>query len=271
MHFSLRLLIHQVVTHQILVFLKSDWENGLLEEDKSMPIGVIKMDVKSGNIYPLEVNLEKGSWLQGAKAMFMFGMKHIQEGLDHILFLLTLLLIAPLAIDHNHWSGYQGIKYTVVRFLKISFAFTVGHSITLLAGSLNIIDFRVQYIEVLIALSIFISAINCIKPVFFKKEILIAGGFGLIHGLAFSLSLSGMDLNFGSKMLSILGFNLGIEAMQIIIMLCFFPILLVSKWNFYTIVRGAFAICTMVVSIAWVVERISNHENIITAYVNSLL
>jgi HupE / UreJ protein len=272
-HFTFRYdaVIHQVVTHEIMVFLQYDWGNGMQEGSGSQSIGVIELDVPTGKILPLEVNLDEGSWWEGFVGMFYFGMKHIRQGLDHILFLLTLLLIAPLTIEGNKWSSYQGVKYTLSRFLKISLAFTIGHSVTLLVGSFNMVNFRVQYVEILIAISIFISAINCIKPIFFKKEILISGGFGLIHGLAFSISLSHLELGFASKIISILGFNLGIEAMQLIIMACFFPLLASSKWKFYSVLRTVFAICTLIVSIAWVVERVNNQENMVTAYVNSLL
>ncbi|HEY5745531.1 MAG TPA: HupE/UreJ family protein [Chryseolinea sp.] len=264
-------VIHQVVTHRALVFVQYDWSNGLQDESESEPLGVIGLDVPSGKIFPLDVHLEEGSWINGVKGMFLLGMKHIREGLDHILFLLTLLLIAPLTIEKSKWSGYQGFRYTLTRFLKISLAFTLGHSITLLAGSLNWIDFRVQYVEVLIAVSILVSAVNCVKPIFFKKEIFIAGGFGLIHGLAFSISLSHLELGLGSKLLSIVGFNLGIEAMQFIIMACFLPVLLISKWKAYPAVRTAFAVFTIILSMAWIAERIATKENFITTYFNSML
>ncbi|WP_160143711.1 HupE/UreJ family protein [Chryseolinea soli] len=264
-------VIHQVITHRALVFVQYDWNNGLQDQSDSEPLGVIGLDVPSGKIFPLEVHLEEGSWINGVKGMFLLGMKHIREGLDHILFLLTLLLIAPLTIEDRKWSGYQGFRYTLERFLKISLAFTLGHSITLLAGSLNLVDFRVQYVEVLIAVSILVSAVNCVKPVFFKKEVFIAGGFGLIHGLAFSISLSHLELGLGSKLLSIVGFNLGIEAMQLIIMACFLPMLLMSKWKAYPAVRTAFAVFTIILSTAWIVERIATKENFITAHFNKLL
>jgi hypothetical protein len=249
-------VVHQVITHSILVFVENDWENGVHAESGAYPLGTIALDVPTGKINALQVDLGEGSWLMGVSAIFLLGMKHILEGLDHILFLLTLLIVAPLAIVGNQWSDYQGWRYAVSRFMKISLAFTAGHSITLLAGGFNLIDFRAQYIEVLIALSILVSAVNCIKPVFFKREILIAGGFGLIHGLAFSVSLSGMELSTESKLLSVLGFNLGIEAMQLLIMLAFFPVTLLSSGKFYPVFRTVFAGLTIVMAAVWIVERV---------------
>ena len=269
-HFSFAYdaVVHQVVTHQILVFLQSDWQTGLVEADAARPLGVIGMDVRSGKILPLQVDIAAGSWLTGTLAMFSMGMKHIRQGLDHILFLLTLLLVAPLAVEDKKWSSWQGLKYTFKRFLAISGAFTLGHSTTLLIGSLSLLSIRTQWIEVLIAVSILISAINCMRPIFNRREAIIAGGFGLIHGLAFSMSLSGMQLNLGSKLLSVLGFNLGIEAMQLMLMLCFFPILWLSKWPAYRYLRIGMASLTLLLSLAWIAERVSQQENPVTHYVN---
>ncbi len=264
-------ILHQVVTHRALIFVQYDWHNGIYDGAASQPIGVIGMDVPSGKIPPLEIDLGNGSLWNGFVGMFKHGMHHIREGLDHILFLLTLLLIAPLTPFGKQWSQYQGLRYTLTRFLGISLAFTLGHSITLLAGTSGVLPFQVQYIEIVIAVSIVVCAAHCIAPLFFQRETLLAGGFGLIHGMAFSTSLSSMDLSTGSKLISLLGFNLGIEAMQLVIMACCFPILLSSRWRFYTVLRTAFAVVTMLVSIAWVIERVAGQENFITAYVNTLL
>jgi hypothetical protein len=256
-HFMLYydVIVHQLVTHKILVSVDQDWSNGINSEHQQ-EIGIIKTDVKSNTVLPLEVNLEAGNRWKGFKAMFAFGMQHIREGLDHILFLLTLLLVAPLIIQDRNWSDFQGFRYTIKRFLTISLAFTLGHSIMLLIGSFDLVPFNVQYIEVFIAISILISSVHCIYPLFAQKESLIAAGFGLIHGLAFSLSISSMGLGWKSKLISILGFNLGIEAMQLIIMLIFFPILLLSKWKIYRVTRLVFASMVVAISLVWIVERL---------------
>ncbi|UZR96874.1 HupE/UreJ family protein [Chondrinema litorale] len=264
-------IIHQVITHKVLVFLKYDWNSGLISDKTARPIGVIETDYNTNSINPLKIDLEQGSWFKGTWAMFLYGMEHIRVGLDHILFLLTLLLVAPLTVQDKNWTGFQGLSFTLIRFLKISFAFTIGHSITLLAGSFDLIPFRAQYIEVLIAVSILISAIHCIKPIFNKREPLVAASFGLIHGLAFSISLSSMNLDWQARLLSVLGFNLGIESMQLIIMVCFFPLLLASKWKYYSVIRMSFAVITGITAIAWIFERMQEKENVITAFANSLL
>lgn len=261
-------IIHQLVTHTTYVKIAEDWDNGLVM-DSQEEVGIISMDTRTNQVFPLAINLNKGSFWEGPKSIFLVGMHHIQLGLDHILFLLTLLLVAPLSVSQNKWQGFQGVQYTFLRFLKISFAFTLGHSLTLLIGSFKLISFQTQWVEVLIALSILISSIHCVSPIFAKKETWIASIFGLIHGLAFSISLSEMDLGWEKKLLSIFSFNLGIEAMQLIIMLMFFPILLLSKWEkTYAPIRLVLSLFTIVLSLAWIAERVSGDENMVTSYVS---
>ena len=182
-----------------------------------------------------------------------------------------LLLVAPLSIREKEWSDFQGFRYTLRRFLRISLAFTLGHSITLLVGSFNLVPFQTQWIEVLIAFSILLSAVHVIRPLFPSRELGIAAGFGLIHGLAFSLTLADMNLGWQQKLLSVLSFNLGIEAMQLIIMAICFPLLLLSKWNKrYVPLRIGISFLAIIVSAGWIAERISGSENVITLYLNKV-
>jgi hypothetical protein len=100
-----------------------------------------------------------------------------------------------------------------------------------------------KWIEILIAFSILVSAIHAIRPIFAGKEMLIALGFGLIHGLAFANTLIDLNLDNQSIILSVLGFNLGIEVMQLwIILMCIPWLILLSRTAYYTIFRITCAI-----------------------------
>ena len=95
---------------------------------------------------------------------------------------------------------------------------------------------------------------------------LIAGGFGLIHGLAFAETLTNLQLSTKQMVLSILGFNIGIELMQLLIILIAFPILfLLSRTKQYDLIRKAGAVLMMVLAFAWLIERIQDKPNFITA------
>lgn len=257
-------VMHQVVTHNALVSIQQDWETGIISEHPA-EVGIIAVEPRNNQIFPLTVSLEsKGLW-GGFKSMVGLGMKHISEGTDHLLFLLVLLLAAPLLVNGNKWGNYGGFCYSLRRLIKIITAFTIGHSITLLAGAMNWLRLPTQPIEILIAFSILISAIHAIRPIFSGKEAVVASGFGLIHGLAFASTLSDLHLESGQMALSILGFNIGIELIQLMIMALIIPSLIVlSKTEWYAVVRIIGANFAAVAAIAWIFERISGQSNLIT-------
>jgi len=132
-------IIHQVVTHKALVLVEQDWQNGIQTEESARQIGIIKLDVPTGKVIPLQVNLEKGSAWTGFVSMLKLGMQHIKEGTDHLLFLIVLLLPAMLLPVAKGWGKFGGLKYSTVNLLKIVTAFTIGHSITLLLGALGLV------------------------------------------------------------------------------------------------------------------------------------
>jgi hypothetical protein len=257
-------IVHQVHTHRILVTVRQDWENGHVGEDNS-EIGVININTETKTVLPFKVNLIKGSNWKGFKNMVSLGMKHIAEGTDHLLFILVLLLSAPLLTDSKKWISSGSTKYSLIRILKIVTAFTIGHSITLIIGSLGFISPNTKFVEVLIAISILFTAIHAIKPIFPNKEIYIASGFGLIHGLAFATLLSNLNLETNKLILSLFGFNIGIEIMQIFVILIVMPwLLLLSPYKIYSWVRIIGAILAGIASIAWVLERYSERSNFIS-------
>jgi hypothetical protein len=172
--------------------------------------------------------------------------------------------------SNKKWGNYGGLKYCLNRLLKITIAFTIGHSITLLLGALGWVHFPSQPIEVLIALSILVSALHAIRPVFPEKETYIALGFGLIHGLAFANTLSGLNLSSSQMAWSILGFNMGIELMQLFVVALTVPwlIILSRKTSIYNPVRLVGAVFASVVSMAWIIERVINKPNFVTQFMN---
>lgn len=254
-------IMHQVVTHVALVSIRNDWESGIVGEHP-VAAGAILVDTRTTQIFPLEINLEKGGWFEGFSAMLALGMRHIKEGTDHLLFLLVLLLPAPLLVRNKNWAEFGGAAYSVKRLLKIVTAFTVGHSLTLLIGALGWLQLPPQPIEVLIAVSILVSAIHAVRPIFPGREIYVAAGFGLIHGLAFATVLFDLNLDAPRMALSILGFNLGIELMQLFVIALVVPWLIIAGLTpFYKWIRIVGATLAMIAASAWIVERVSGASN----------
>jgi hypothetical protein len=254
-------ILHQVVTHKVLISVKSDWSTGRMEPTQ---IGVIAVDTGSGRVDPLPIQLGEGSAWEGFKGMLTLGMRHIREGIDHLLFLLVLLLPSTLLSNGNAWGGFGGIAYSMKRLVRIVTAFTLGHSITLLAGAVHWLQLPSQTVEVLIAGSILITAIHAVRPVFPGRETAVAAVFGLVHGLAFATVLAGLNLAGGPLALSILGFNLGIELMQLFVLLMTMPwLILLSQTPAHPWVRVTGATLAGIAALGWIANRLSGQSNVI--------
>jgi hypothetical protein len=259
-------VIHQVVTHKILVAVRQDWAAGQVAGEEPAQVGVIALDVRHNVIPPLAVNLATGSVWAGFRAMVQLGVRHIAEGTDHLLFLLALLLPAPLLLTKaRRWGRFGGVRYSLRRLLLIVTAFTIGHSLTLLLGALGWLRLPGQPVEVLIAVSILVSAVHAWRPLFPGREAWVAAGFGLVHGLAFASTLANLHLEAGPMALSILGFNLGIELMQLFVIALTMPwLLLLSRTAAYPVVRVGGALLAGIAAVAWLAERLLGQANPLT-------
>ncbi|HZG88319.1 HupE/UreJ family protein [Paenibacillus sp.] len=144
-------------------------------------------------------------WMQ----FFVFGMEHILTGYDHLLFLLALLLL------RTNFKTYAAIVTS----------FTVAHSITISLAMFGIVRLPAQWIEIAIALSIvYVAAENLFRKEA-KRRWMLTFAFGLIHGLGFANLLIDMTIPPQHLAVSLLSFNLGIEAMQLLLVLAALPAL----------------------------------------------
>lgn len=263
-------IIHQLVTHSAIVKIQNDWNNGISSENP-VEIGVIALDVRSNTIPPLKIDMDDGSIWRGFKSLVLLGIHHISEGTDHLLFLLALLLPAPLLVANTRWSSFGGARYSLLRLLKIVTAFTIGHSVTLLVGAFGWLKLPAQPVEVIIALSILISAVHAIRPIFAGKEMAVAGFFGLVHGLAFASIITGLNLDAERIALSILGFNLGIELMQVLVIALTMPwLILISQTPYYSCIRIGGAGFAIIASLAWIFERTLDTSTPVSSAVETL-
>jgi hypothetical protein len=263
------LVIHQIVTHQALVSIQSDYDGGKINGD--FPLGIISYDYNTKLTKPLQVNLGSSQpFKKGFLTMMYQGGLHIAEGLDHILFLLFLLISSIMIVDGNKWKVSTEIKQITINAVKIISAFTVGHSLTLALGTFGYNTLPTQWIEIGIAVSVLITVIHSIKPLFYCKEMFVSLIFGFIHGFAFSNILVDLGLSKSRIIQSLFAFNIGIEIFQIIIALIIIPLLiLLSKTDLFNYFRGAIAFFGLVVSVSWLIDRIFVQENIVTKWLNT--
>jgi hypothetical protein len=203
--------------------------------------------------------------------MFRLGMRHIADGTDHLLFLLALLLPAPLLALRFRWAASAGARHTLLQISKVLTAFTVGHSITLALAAFGVVRVPSRPIEVLVAVSILVSSAHAIRPLFPGREGGIAAFFGLIHGLAFATTLGELGLGRWERVVSILGFNLGIETMQLVVVAATMPsLVLLSRTRAYSALRIGGALFAGLAAVGWIAERLLGVHNPVDLVVNSV-
>jgi hypothetical protein len=119
----------------------------------------------------------------GSGSAVQLGVEHIGEGADHLLFLVMLLLPAPLLARRGRWVRTDNLRRSCLRVVHVVTAFAVGHSITLALAALGYLSVPTRVVESLIALSILAAGVHAIKAIVRGGEVWIAAGFGLMHGL----------------------------------------------------------------------------------------
>jgi hypothetical protein len=224
--------------------LKNDtqlyWSQGLMDVLLEYPIGaessafsirprlerlgirvdtVVRFINNRGEVRPFDLHGDPGvvrldpRWHQAALGFVKAGFLHILEGTDHLLFL--LLLVAPFR-----------------RFLPLAAivtAFTVAHSITLIAAALGLGPQALWFpalIETLIAASILYMALENALGVRLQRRWALALAFGLVHGFGFAYGLSELLQFAGSHLVtSLLAFNVGVELGQLAVLLLLIPFL----------------------------------------------
>lgn len=210
-------------------------------------------------------------WFHGFAGMYRLGIRHIADGTDHLLFLLALLLPAPLLAVGSRWTQSAGVRQSLLRIMKVVTAFTVGHSLTLVLAAFGFIHVPSRPIEVLIAVSILVSALHALRPLFPGREAAIAAFFGLIHGLAFASTLGELGLARWERVAGIFGFNLGIETMQLTVVAATMPsLILLSRRRAYSALRIGGALFAVYASVGWIAERLLDVHASVDVVVNNV-
>ena len=179
------------------------------------------------------------SWFQATLRFTESGIYHILIGIDHLLFLLCLVI---------PFRNFRGL-------VPIVTSFTVAHSITLIASAFGMAPQALwfpPFIEALIALSIVYMAFENIVGANLKRRWLITFGFGLVHGFGFSFVLSEQLQFAGSHLVtSLLAFNVGVEIGQLLVLAAVIPLLHLLFRHVVTERMGTILLSALVGHEAW--------------------
>jgi len=188
------------------------------------------------------------------------GVWHIWIGFDHILFLLSLLLPAVLVFAHGAWKAAPRFRDAFWEVFRVVTSFTVAHSITLSLAALSVISLPSRLVESTIALSVMLAALNNLWPVVAERRWAVAFAFGLIHGFGFASVLADLGLPQGALLLALVGFNLGVEVGQLVIVAAFLPFAyaLRGSWFYQRLVFTGGSAAIALVAAVWLAERALN-------------
>jgi hypothetical protein len=186
------------------------------------------------------------------------GAGHVLIGYDHIAFLLLLLLPSVLRASSSGWVAVASGRHVSRDLLKIVTAFTVAHSVTLGLAATETVRLPTQPIEVAIAGSIVVAGVLNLFPAAARWRMPLALIFGLVHGFGFANALEGIDLT-GFRLAPLLvGFNLGVEVAQLMIVAAALPVLWwLSRTRSYAHrVMPALSIATALTGGVWLMGRL---------------
>lgn len=201
------------------------------------------LSVKNFKFHIADVETGGSAILSRILSFFRLGVEHLLTGYDHILFLLSIIIVS-------------------VRFLevvKIITAFTVAHSLTMALAFFGILSIPSQWVESAIALTIvYVAMENLFGRILLRRWVL-TFLFGLIHGLGFVGVLKDITISREELIVSLISFNIGIEAGQLIVLSVSLPLLMYIKkqpWGtkFYRLASLLFGLLGLI----WFGERALN-------------
>ena len=194
---------------------------------------------------------------QALREYWREGVWHIWIGFDHILFLLALLLPSVLWREQDRWRQAESLRGVVVDIGTVVTAFTLAHSITLSAAVLGWANLPTRWVEIVIALTVLLAALNNLWPVVSGRRWLLAFGLGLIHGFGFASVLTDLGLPNVALAQALLGFNIGVECGQLAIVALFLPLAytLRATWFYRRAILqlGSFIIAAL--AVLWLTQR----------------
>lgn len=185
------------------------------------------------------------------------GVVHIWIGYDHILFLITLLLASVVVSAGRDFHAVDRLRPAMINLITVVTLFTVAHSITLALAMKGWVTLPSRIVESVIALSIVVVALNNIYPFMRRNVWLLVFGFGLFHGLGFANVLMELAVNRQSRIMGLIGFNVGVEIGQIAIVMVIFPVLYWLRqrpWYNFLVLKAGSALIALV-GLWWLFTR----------------
>ena len=273
-----RLLKNEDSTHRLLVAGRLDGKDFL--STVSPQQGRLPLSAGTDRQAVAGAPAASSGRLSALRDYFSLGMHHLLEGYDHLAFLLALVLPLHLSLRRRSRPAFTrrmaigadvvathdmpshaeyASRATWITLLRTVTAFTVGHSITLMLATFGLTQASPLWVEPVIALSIAVTALLNLRPVKWIRFDVLALLFGLVHGFGFAGLLQEAAAPQGLLPWALAGFNLGVEAGQLLAVLGWVLLsqMLVGKaWYDRVVVRGGSA-ALLLLALWWFWQRVA--------------
>ena len=241
---------HELLPQEVIEFIKEnpDATPAEINEFANTQSPEVAKKIRSSSANEiLALTQNSGGFFHNATEFIKLGIQHILSGPDHILFVLSLLLVF----------------ITVSEIFRLITTFTIAHSLTLILAGTGTLVLSSAVVEPIIALSIAVMAVLTtfyghwrIMATQWAKTSLVFF-FGLFHGLGFAGLLTEISVPEESFLSSLLSFNIGIEIGQLIIIAVALPFILhFRKRDWYPSFIKVVAIIISIIAVGWFIERI---------------
>ena len=237
--------------HVAFLVIEHFWNAGLFKNEDQISL------IFDPNNHRQQISFSGHSVLKGFLSVVRLGITHIWKGYDHLLFIIALLLPAVMVRKKNSWQPVAEFRPALNYVVILITLFTIAHSLSLSIAAVGLFALPMRLVESIIALSIAIVALEIMFPIFKRKIAWVVFIFGLFHGFGFASVLTDNAV-LGERMaLSILGFNLGLEIGQVVVVCIIFPHLyLIRHYAVYSnfLMRYG-AVALILLGVIWTVDR----------------
>jgi hypothetical protein len=244
-------LFDEEPSHRGFLLVEHNWATGTFANENRVSL------VFSPSSRSQRFDLTSSGRLRGFVAVARLGAEHLLLGVDHVMFLLALLLPLALRRKAGAWRPVESFRPALRHALTVASAFLVAHSVALSLAAMDMVRLPESLVETAIAGSTTLAAIHLLWPIFRRFVWWIIFGLSLFHGFGFAAGLRDLGVLEDHLGLSILAFNLGAEVGQIALVAVLTPMLfLVRRLRLYSrLLLPVAAVGMILVSGVWVIER----------------
>lgn len=237
-------------THRNFLLVEHNWRTATFNNESQFAL-FFTPNAPSQTLDLTSSSIWKGLW-----GMIWLGVLHIWIGIDHILFLVALMLPSVLQRKDGKWQPVGSFKEGFINIIAVITFFTLAHSVTLALAGLGLVRLPSAFVESVIALSIAVAAAANFMPRLRIREWILAFVFGLFHGFGFASVMGDIGVGTDHLIKSVFGFNVGVELGQVAIIAAIFPVLfLVRNWKTYVPGMKFGSLALIVISMIWFGER----------------